>query len=145
MAYATKVSKVEVVPLDKAAEGKMVVKISAQQLPKQFQGLTQRLEVKEGKRYSLSARTLSNSDDRFKGTGSCRLGIEWLNKEGKEIARDASHDFSIDSSQQWKTISLEKKKAPRGAAEAVFGVHVFDGDRGSVGSFFVDDVQIVER
>lgn len=123
--------------------GRQCLKIAAQKVPEQFQGLVTEIDVQEGEKYSFIAWLTNNRDDPLKGSAFGELVVEWKDDQGKEISRDTSRSWGSNLTRmRWQDYEVSKAKAPKKAVRALFGIHLNEGERESEGSFFVDDVVI---
>lgn len=138
--YSTGDHKVTVA-LDDRRSGRQCVRVEAQSKPNEFQGITQRIPVEPGEKYSFQVYVRNNKQDPMNGTIYGQLAVEWRDKDDNEIAREwsATWDRSL-SRGTWRRYEIRRIRAPKGAAVAVIGIHVFEGVSGGQGSFFVDDV-----
>ena len=72
--------------------------------------------------------------------------IEWKNEAGKEINRVTSPAWTRSLSRiRWGAITIKKVEAPADAVQAIFGIHLSEGDEGGKGSVVIDDVVIVRE
>lgn len=141
-------SKINGIGISKAAKrsGEQGVKMAAQTLPGAYQGLVLDMPVTPGDVCTFSVYVMSNKDDPLGGTTQGSLVIEWINANGKEVARITSTPWDRNISRmRWQTISISKAKVPDGAALARFGIHLNDGMSGGKGSVFLDDVAIEKQ
>ena len=107
--------------------------------------LTQRLDVVAGGKYTFSAGVINDENEPLKGTTYLQLCIEWLNEEGRELARNFTRpQGQTFSKSRWVRVAVDKTKAPPKAVRAVVGIHMFEGERGGKGSLLIDDV-VFER
>ena len=143
--WITFTSKAIVIGLDREFKrsGEQSLKITTQHLVDGYQGVSQKLPVVAGEKYTLSAFIMNDKRDPLGGTGHCQLVIEWQNDMGKEIGRKYSpvYDSSI-SKLRWDSAFIRNEQAPVGATLAIFGIHLSEGKKGGKGSVLVDDVLI---
>ena len=125
---------------DASQSGKQCLRFSAQGIPRAFQGLTQRMEIVSGEKYTFAASVMNDPADPLKGVVHLQLCIEWLNAEGREVFRNFTSPQQTFSKTRWTQLMVRKVKAPPGAVCAVVGIHLYEGERGGKGSLFVDDV-----
>ena len=121
-------------------DGQQSLHFTAQGLPRAVQGLTQRIAVVAGEKYTFTANAMNDEADPLKGSAYFQIGIEWVNAGGHEICRNFTAPQGLTLSRvRWETVALRKVRAPASAVEAVVGLHFVDGDRAGKGSVFVDD------
>lgn len=124
-------------------DGAKCLMMAAQGVPRAFQGLTQRIRVTAGGRYTFVANAMCSRENPLGGTAYLQLGIEWLNEQGKEICRTVSTAQGPGLSRvRWETLVVHQAKAPEGAIEAIVGIHLVEGERGGKGAVLVDDVSV---
>lgn len=143
--WITFTSKGVYIELDRELKrnGEQAVKMTTQHLVDGYQGLSQKLPVTEGEKYTFSAFIISDKRDPLGGTGHFQLVIEWHNDAGKEIGRKYSpvYDSSI-SKLRWDSAVIRNEQVPAGATLAIFGLHLSEGKKGGKGAILVDDVLI---
>ncbi len=123
--------------------GEQSLRITAQGLAKGYQGVSVKLPVTPGQKYTFSAYVLNDRASSLGGTAHGQLCIEWHDDAGKELSRTYSKPWSgALSKMRWEDVSLRDQQAPKGAALAIFGIHLSEGEKGGLGSFLVDDVSI---
>lgn len=123
--------------------GVRALRISAQEVPGELQGLLQSVRVEEGDAWSFSASIRNDRDDPLGGSAYGLLMIEWKDAEGRIVKKVRSTPWSVTLSKtRWEMFSIRNVRAPRGAEEANFVLHFGEGDRGARGSLLVDDVRI---
>lgn len=129
-----------------AVEGTACARFAFQETPNASQGIVQHMKVVEGMQYTLCAYVREDPEANVKGTGRVELGIEWRDAQGKEVAR-LFHSGSSGplSKLRWQKTCLKKVRAPKGAVEAVVGVHVLDGTAGAKGAVLVDRVEWIQE
>lgn len=120
--------------------GLQCLKLASQGVPRAFQGLTQRIDIVAGEKYTFSASVMNDQSDPLKGMAYLQLCVEWQNAEGREVARNFSPpQGQTFSKSRWTLVEIRKVKAPPGAMRAVVGIHLYEGERGGKGSLLVDD------
>lgn len=112
-----------------------------------FQAVEQTLSVKEGEKYEFSVAVKNSSQDSFRARDRSgtygQLVIMWLDEFGQEIGRDWSRTWDEKVSRlSWKSYSIDKVEAPKGAVGATVGIHFYERSSGAEGSFLVDDVSL---
>lgn len=123
--------------------GEQSVKMTTQRVIDGYQGLSQKLPVVAGEKYTFSAFIMSDKRDPLGGTGHCQLVIEWHNEVGKEIGRKYSPVYDSSTSKlRWNSAFIRNEEVPAGATLAIFGIHLSEGKKGGKGSILVDDVLI---
>jgi hypothetical protein len=128
-----------------ARSGRQALKMEAQGKAEAYMGIIARFPVKAGRSYAMEAYFRRNRDNSLGGTARVQIVIEWLDADGNELKRDESRTFGQNlSAMRWERRTLMGKTAPPGATEAVFGIHLNDGDDGGRGSLFIDDCAIFE-
>ena len=126
--------------------GNQAVRMTAQDMPKAFQGMTQTIPVAAGEKYTFSADLINDKLSPLAGSVSGTLVIEWKNGEGKEINRAISPPWTRSLSRiRWGTVTIKKVEAPSDAVQAIFGIHLSEGEEGGKGSVVIDDVKIVRE
>lgn len=129
-----------------AAEGTSCLRIRAQGTPGAVSGVTQVLPVGQNQRFTFTAKVRQMDEDKLKGGVLGQLVIEWQDFAGKELQRTISKPWKRNlGSSSWDELEIRKVKAPQGAVQAVFGVHLNDGPNGSKGSMLVDDVVVISQ
>ncbi len=114
--------------------------------PKSGQGLLQIIHVIPGRRYDFEAYVRNDSGQPLRGNVVGHLVIEWLNEAGREVARVSSEEWGPSLSRVgWRKVIIRRAKAPERAAQAKFGIHLFEGTGPAEGAFLVDDVTVIER
>jgi len=126
-----------------AGEGTSCLRIRAQGAPGAISGITQTLPVEQGQKFTFTAKLQQMDEDKLKGSAFGQLVIEWQDFTGKELQRTISKPWKRSLGRSaWDEVELRKVKAPQGAVQAAFGVHLNDGPAGSKGSMLVDDVVV---
>lgn len=126
-----------------AGEGTICLRIRTQGAPGAISGVTQTLPVEQGQKFTFTAKLQQMEEDKLKGSAFGQLVIEWRDVSGKELQRTISKPWKRNLGRSdWDEIELRKVKAPQGAVQAAFGVHLNDGPAGSKGSMLVDDVVV---
>jgi hypothetical protein len=148
--WTTFSSKINGIGVSKAAKhsGEQCMKMEAQKVPANYQGLVPSLDVPvlPGDIYTFSAYITNNNDDPLGGTAQGTLIIEWIDANKKEVARITSAPWDRNISRmRWEAVSISKAKVPNGATLARFGIHLNDGMSGGKGSVFIDDVTIEKQ
>ena len=124
--------------------GNQAVRMTAQDIPKAFQGMTQIIPVVAGEKYTFSVALINDKLSPLTGSASGTLVIEWKNEAGKEINRATSPAWTRSLSRiRWGTIAIKKVEAPPDATQGTFGIHLSEGEEGGKGSVVIDDVEIV--
>jgi len=127
-------------------KGSQCLMLAAQQAPNVGQGFTQTIDVEPGERYDFEAYVKNYGKDPLNGSAFGQLVIEWLSPSGREGDRTTSEPWDRSLSRTgWKKMYIRKVEAPEYAAQAKFGIHLFDGDGGAEGAFLVDDVRVRKR
>ena len=113
--------------------------------PGGFQAIVQTVAVEAGSRYSFSVAVRNSSEDPFRGRDMSgaygQLVIQWVDKSTQEVGRVWSPTWDhLLSRLHWELITLKHVTAPDRAANAVVGVHLYEGPSGALGSFNVDDI-----
>ena len=140
--YTSKMGTATVVT-NAAGEGSSCLRIRAQGASDAVTGVTQLMPVTAGQKYTFTAKLQQMNDDRLKGTAYGLLVIEWQDFSGKEIMRTVSKPWKRNLGKfDWDDVEIRKAKAPQGAVQAVFGIHLHDGAAGTKGSMLVDDVVV---
>lgn len=125
-------------------DGEQCVKVTAQGKPEAYQGLTQRIPVEPGEKYTFEVYVRRSKEDPPGGGAHGQLVIEWLGRGGKEVSRTVGGEWDQSiSAIRWTRLSISKVRAPKGAKEALFGIHFIDGTRGSSGAILIDDVAVL--
>jgi hypothetical protein len=125
--------------------GEQSLRLATQKIPKMFQGLTFSRAVSGEKKYVFSVYTISDKTDPFGGSAYMSLIIEWKRADGTEISRSISKIVDAGLSRlRWEIVALDGVVAPKGAVQAVFGIHLNDGPTGGKGAVLIDDVRIEE-
>lgn len=123
--------------------GEQSVRMTTQNVSGAYQGLSLKLPVVAGEKYSFFIFALNDPANPLGGTAHGQLDMEWINEQGAEIGRVYSEKWDATLSRtRWERISLRSQKAPKGAVEATFGIHLSEGARGGTGSLLADDVMI---
>lgn len=112
-----------------------------------FQALSQDVNVQEGAAYRLLAYLRNSREDPLNGEHAYgQLVVEWQNASGEEVGRSWSESWDGSISRlRWERIALKKVEAPAGAVKAIVGIHLYEGEDGATGSFFVDDMVFTFR
>ena len=143
--WITFTSKAIYIELDREFKrsGEQCLKMTAQQVVDGYQGVSQKIPVVAGDKYTFSAFVMSDKRDPLGGSGHCQLVIEWQNELGKEIGRKYGpiSDSSL-SKLRWDSTMIRNEQAPMGATLAIFGIHLSEGKKAGKGSVLVDDVLI---
>ena len=143
--WITFTSKAIYIELDRELKrsGEQCLKMTAQQVVDGYQGVSQKVPVVAGDKYTFSAFVMNDKRDPLGGTGHCQLVIEWQNDLGKEIGRKYGpiSDSSL-SKLRWDSTMIRNEQAPAGATLAIFGIHLSEGKKGGKGSVLIDDVLI---
>ena len=106
-------------------------------------GVVQTIAVTPGEKYSLTAWVRKNEDDPLKGAAYGQLVIEWQDETGKEIDRVWGKKWGPNTGHtKWDDVEISKAQAPPRTAQAIFGIHLFDGKTGGKGSVLVDEVSV---
>ncbi|MBN1269832.1 MAG: hypothetical protein JXB04_09605 [Kiritimatiellae bacterium] len=129
--------------LKEARTGSQSFRMACQGSAGAAQGVTRRLPVEEGEKYTLSAHLKRDPEESLAGGVFCELVIEWVDKANREISRDRSRPVHSVSRLKWENESLKRVKAPKGAVQAVCGVHLSETAHGAKGAILVDDVELV--
>ena len=123
--------------------GEQSLRLTAQGLAKGYQGVSVKLAVTPGQKFTFSAYVLNDRASTLGGSAHGQLCIEWHDEAGRELSRTYSKPWGASlSKMRWEDVSLRDQEAPKLAATAIFGIHLSEGDKGGVGSFLVDDVSI---
>lgn len=129
-----------------AYSGEKSLKLSAQEVPNSFQGVNFIMPVTAGSRYTFSGYVINDKKNPLKGNASGMLVIEWKDPNGKEIARTLSKLWNSSLSRlRWERFSIDNMEPPKSAVSAVFGIHYCEGKDGAKGSFFIDEVTLIEK
>ncbi len=111
-----------------------------------YLGLIQRFPVQGGQSYSWIAHIRRNTENPLGGGAYGLLVIEWIDDDGFEITRTESAKWTYEmSAYRWDKVGIENVTAPLQAREAVFGIHLVDGEDNGRGSFYLDDVAIEQQ
>jgi len=140
--FTSKESKLGIIRSAKRS-GEQCLRIMAQGLAKGYQGVSVKMDVTPGEKYTFSAFVMNNRAAPLGGTGHGQLCIEWHDASGKELSRQYGTLWNSSlSKMRWELVSLRDQVAPKFATTAIFGIHLSEGDKGGEGSYLVDDVSI---
>jgi hypothetical protein len=110
-----------------------------------FQGLAYKFSAVSGKPYSFTVYIMSDPADPLVGAAFGQVSFEWRDATGKEIARTYGPTWNFElSSAKWEKITVDAD-APDGATEGSAVVAYFAKDCKGMGSFFVDDAELIYR
>lgn len=126
--------------------GSQAAEMTAQGVAQGGQGLIQRIPVNPGEVYTFTAYVRNNPDAPLGGSAWVQLVIEWLDAAGRELTRTwGQPQDKMMSRLRWSEMSIANVKPPPRAVKAVFGVHLYEGDKGGKGSVLVDDVGLLQN
>ncbi len=129
-----------------AYSGEKSLKLSGQEVPNAFQGVNFIMPVTAGSRYTFSGYVLNDKKNPLKGTAHGMLVIEWKASNNKEVARTLSKLWDSGLSRlRWERFSIDNMEPPKDAVTAIFGIHYCEGKDGAKGSFFIDEVTLIEK
>ena len=115
-------------------------------VPKSGQGLLQIVHVIPGRKYDFVAHVKSDPNGPLRDHAIGQLVIEWLNETGREVGRTSGESWDASLSRVgWRKVEIRRVRPPERAAQAKFGIHLFEGDGEAEGAFLVDDVSVTER
>lgn len=126
--------------------GSQAAEMNAQGIAQGGQGLIQRIPVSPNEVYTFTAYVRSNPDAPLGGSAWVQLVIEWLDAAGRELTRTwGQPQDKMMSRLRWSEMTIANVKPPPRAVKAVFGVHLYEGDKGGKGSVLVDDVALLQN
>ena len=110
-----------------------------------FQGLAEKFIAVSGKPYTFTIHVMSDPSDPIVGAAFGQVSFEWRDATGKEITRTYGPTWTFElSSTKWEKITVDAD-APDGATEGSAVITFFSKDCKGVGSFFVDDAELIYR
>ena len=110
-----------------------------------FQGLAHKFSAVSGKPYSFTIHIMSDPADPLVGAAFGQVSFEWRDATGKELDRTYGPTWNFElSSTKWEKITVDAD-APEGATEGSAVVTLFSKDCKGMGSFFVDDTELIYR
>ncbi|HEY8240639.1 MAG TPA: hypothetical protein VIH35_04290 [Kiritimatiellia bacterium] len=125
--------------------GSRCVVIRANGESKSNRGLVQEQPVSAGSKLTFSAHVLNSRAEPLQAGTTGLINIEWLDAEGKELARSQSTPWNQSLSPvKWEKIEVSGK-APGGAATARFVIALVEGKQPGMGAFLVDDVAVTPK
>ncbi len=108
-------------------------------------GLAQTMPVEAGRKYSFKVFVLNSPKEPIGKESFGCLGIEWKDTEQKEISRIEGMRWTRTASRlRWEVYEVSGT-APDNAAAGTFVIHFYDGEQPGLGSFYVDDAQILVK
>jgi len=124
--------------------GLQCAKFEAQRIKDAHAGLFVKFPVDPRKKYIFSAHVMNAPLSPLARGTTGRIGIEWHDRNGREINRESSDEWDAKLSRnRWEYYQI-KTDPPPTAADAHFVIYISDGEKGD-GAFLVDDVVIEER
>ena len=125
--------------------GSQSVCFKAQTPQDSFQGLAQKFVAVSGKPYTFTICVMSDPADPLVSAAFGQVSFEWRDATGKEITRTYGPTWNFElSSSKWEKITVDAD-APDGATEGSAVVAFFAKDCKGMGSFFVDDAELIYR
>lgn len=125
--------------------GSQSVCFKAQEPQDSIQGLAQKFSVVAGKPYSFTIYVMSDPADPLVGAAFGQVSFEWRDATGKEVSRTYGPTWNFElSSTKWEQITVDAD-APENATEGSAVITFFAKDCKGVGSFFVDDTELIYR
>ena len=125
--------------------GSQALCMKAQEPQDSFQGLAQKFSVQGGKPYSFTVYIMSDPADPLVGGSFGQVSFEWRDASGKEITRTYGPTWNFEiSSTRWEKITVDAD-APEEATEGSAVVTFFAKDCKGLGTFYVDDAELVYR
>lgn len=110
-----------------------------------FQGLAYKFSANAGKPYSFTIYAMSDPADPLVGAAFGQVSFEWRDATGKEVSRTYGPTWNFElSSTKWEKITVDAD-APEGATEGSAVVTFFAKDCKGMGTFFVDDAELIYR
>jgi len=124
--------------------GLQCAKFEAQKVKDAHAGLFVKFPVDPRKKYIFGAHVMNAPLSPLARGTTGKIGIEWHDRNGREIHRQASDEWDAKLSRnRWEFYQI-KTDPPPTAADAHFVIYISDGEKGD-GAFLVDDVLIEER
>lgn len=140
--FTTKISKVGVMSSGPRC-GEQCVRVEAQGIPGELQGLFLTLPVTAGSTYAFSVNVRNDRDNPLTGSAFGLLLVEWKGPAGELLYKvEGGAWHATLSRNRWETVRIPRAKAPPDAVEANFCIHLGEGDQGASGAVFLDDVLI---
>lgn len=131
---------------DAKHSGVQSARMTAQKLPKAYQGISQKLTVQPGENFSFNVFVMNDKANPLGGSAHVQLAVEWYDAAGKEISREYSAKATHALTRmRWEILSLRSVTAPPRADTAIFGIHFSEGPDGGKGAILVDDASIEKR
>jgi hypothetical protein len=125
--------------------GSQALCFKAQTPQDSFQGLATKFNAVSGKPYSFTIYAMSDPADPIVGGAFGQVSFEWRDATGKELSRTYGPTWTFElSSTKWEKITVDAD-APDGATEGSAVITFFSKDCKGVGTFFVDDAELIYR
>lgn len=137
-------SKNKTIELSQAGpkSGNNCLKMSVQGVRGATMGIAQVIPVEDGTTYSFSVYVKNNNENPLGKEAHGMIGIEWKDSDGKEISRTSSPEWDMSLSRmRWESRNVTEK-APRDAKTAAMVISFYDGEKGGVGSCWVDEARV---
>lgn len=124
--------------------GSQALRFKAQKEANAFQGCAQEFACQGGAHYVFLVNAMIDPEDPMTAKGYGQISMEFKDMDGKEVGRIHGPVWGVDQKPgAWEKYMIEGD-APQGAAMGVVVVSFFAQDSNGMGTFFVDNCELIE-